>query len=79
MEKLLHYFMEETNRKFDALRADVQSVSSDVKEVNTKVHDLQSFKVSLIASARTTSFIVSVVAGFVTLLITVGVTLAVGR
>ena len=64
MEKLLQYFMEETNRKFD-------SVSEDVKDIKDSLSDLQKFKIEMLSSARATSFIVSMVCGLVTLSISV--------
>jgi hypothetical protein len=64
MEELLKYFIKETGEKF-------AEVKSDLSEINEKLGDLREFKIQMLASARTTSFIVSAICGFITLLATV--------
>jgi predicted translin family RNA/ssDNA-binding protein len=59
MEKLIRYFMEETNKKFD-------EVKKDIKDVKTSVQSLNEFKVSLMVSSRWVSLIVSTLVGIFT-------------
>lgn len=56
MEELLRYFIQETNEK--------------LMSIETKLEDLQEFKVEMMASARITSLIISSFCGLVTLLTT---------
>ncbi len=72
MEKLLQYFMQETDKKFD-------SIGSDLRGVNAKLDDLTKFKVEMLATARTTSLIVSVLSGLVTLSVSVWAAMQVVR
>jgi hypothetical protein len=64
MEQLFRYFIQETDKKFDELKGDI----ADVKE---QLKDLSKFKAEMIATARTTSFIVSAICGAITLTVTV--------
>ncbi len=64
MEKLLQYFMQETDKKFEGLSEDIQGVQA-------KLEDLSKFKIEMIASARLTALIVSAFCGFITLTISV--------
>lgn len=63
MEHLIKYYMEQSNKNFD-------HISQELKEVKAQLADLEKFKVSMIATSRTTSVIVSGVSGLVTLLVT---------
>lgn len=56
MEELLRYFIQETNERLAG--------------IERSLLDLQKFKIEMLASARTTSLIVSTVCGFVTLVAT---------
>lgn len=64
MEELLKYFIKETDRKFDDIR-------SNMEGVNVKLEDLTKFKVEMLATARATSFMVSVVVGVISTAISV--------
>lgn len=64
MEKLLQYFMTDTEKKFDSLNAKVDNVFN-------KIDDLTKFKIEMIASARMTALIVSALCGGITLIGTV--------
>lgn len=59
-DELLKYFMKETDRRF-------QEMSGWMSKVDTKLEDLTAFKIEMIASARTTAFMVSAICGLVTL------------
>jgi hypothetical protein len=64
MEQLLKYFMQETDKKLDELK-------DEVSTVRHKLEDIQKFKTELLATARTTSFIVSLICGTITIAITI--------
>lgn len=65
MEQLLKYFMEATNGRLDGIEA--------------KLDDLTKFKIEMLATARITSLVVSAVCGFITMVVTVLVTLAAAK
>lgn len=69
MEQLLSYFIEETNRKFDALHGAVSGIE-------TKLDDLTKFKIEMVATARLTALVTSALCGLITLLVTLFVALA---
>ncbi len=68
MEKLLQYFISETDKKIENLRDDIKG---DIKDVRTAVEELSKFKVEMIAGARLTALIVSAICGLLTLVSTV--------
>lgn len=56
---MLKYFIEDTNKKIDEIK-------SELKDIDSKLTDLQSFKIEMLSSARITSFIMSSIFGFAT-------------
>ena len=58
--------MEETNKKIDALQDDIRDISS-------KLENLQTFKASMIESSKWTSIIVSAVMGMIGFAVHLGV------
>lgn len=71
-ERLLEYFKEDTNRRFDEMKDQLSSI-------NASLDDLKAFRISLIAQSRLTAFIISAVCGFVTLVATLAVTFYIGK
>ncbi len=65
MEELLQYFMGATNDRLEGIEG--------------KLDDLVKFKIEMLATARLTSLIVSSFCGLITLVVTVLVTLYVGK
>lgn len=70
MEPLLKYFIDETNKKIDDLKADVSEGRKETREVRDKLSDLQAFKVEMVVSARWVSLLVSAACGLLTMLAT---------
>lgn len=64
MENLLKYHIQATEKKFDELH-------DSIKELSQKMDNVNEFKVKMIASSRTVSFIISAVCGAITLLVSV--------
>lgn len=64
MESLLKYHIQSTEKRFDEL-------NSNIKELSQKMDNVNEFKVKMIASSRTVSFIISAVCGAITLLVSV--------
>jgi hypothetical protein len=65
MEELLKYYMEETNKR--------------ITSMESKLEDLTKFKIEMVASARTTSLVVSGLCGLITMIVSVGVAIYTGR
>lgn len=68
MDRLLDYHMKQTEKRFDELKADIHD---QFMLVNTKLEDLTRFKIEMLASARTTSLIVSSLCGLLTMVVTI--------
>lgn len=64
MDKLVQYFMQETDKKFSAIRSDLSSIC-------LKLEDLTQFKSEMVASAKLTSIVVSTIFGLLTLAVSV--------
>lgn len=64
MEKLIQYFMDHTDKRFDEVRGEINKLGESLA-------DLSKFKIEMLASARTSAFLVSVVCGAITLISTV--------
>lgn len=65
---LLDYFVEQTDKKIDAL-------VGEVKEIKTSLQDLAQFKVQMMVSSRWVSLIISAICGLATFIGTIGVTI----
>ncbi len=63
MEQLLKHHIHDTERRFDA-------VDNSLDHIFGKLDDLHHFKVEMLVSARWVSLLVSVVTGFVTMVVT---------
>ena len=59
MEKMLKYFIDDTNKKIDEIKV-------DLKDIDKKLTDLQSFKIEMLSSARVTAFLMSSIFGLAT-------------
>lgn len=68
MEKLIEYFINETNKTRDELK-------SEIRLIQERLNDLQKFKVEMIVSARWVSLIVSAVCGLLTMIVSAVITL----
>lgn len=64
MEQLIQYFMKHTDKRFD-------EVHEELGKLSEHLSDLTKFKIEMIASARTSAFLVSAVCGAITLISTV--------
>lgn len=64
MEELLKHHIQDTRDRFNELKQELTAL-------HEKLEDLRDFKISLIATSRTTSIIVSTVCGLITLIVTV--------
>jgi hypothetical protein len=64
MDRMVEYFIEETNRKFG-------QIADEMKEVKDKLSDLQTFKIQMMSSAKLTSFFMSAIFGITTFVSTV--------
>lgn len=70
-DKLLDYFMQETNRRFEELSI---SLRNDIGEMKEILSDLTKFKVEMMVTARITSLVVSAACGLATMVVTLLVT-----
>lgn len=64
MEKMLRYFIDDTNKKIDEIR-------NDIKDIDQRLADLQAFKVEMLSSARVTAFLMSSIFGLATFIGTI--------
>lgn len=64
MEKILRYFIDDTNKKIDEIR-------NDIKDIDQRLADLQAFKVEMLSSARVTAFLMSSIFGLATFIGTI--------
>lgn len=60
MDKLIDYFIEETNKKFD-------DVKDRVDSIHKRLDDIEKFKVEMMVSSRWVSLLVSAACGLITL------------
>lgn len=56
---MLKYFIDDTNKKIDEIKV-------DLKDIDKKLTDLQSFKIEMLSSARVTAFLMSSIFGLAT-------------
>lgn len=69
---LLNYHINETNQKF-------AEIKEDLEQIRERLDKLSEFKIDMIATSRTVSFIVSALCGILSLLVTTLVSLKLGK
>ena len=73
MDKLVDYFIAETNKKHEETKLETKL---EFEKVHKRLDDLSQFKMQLIVSSRVVSLIVSIFCGFVTLVVSTYVAIA---
>lgn len=62
MEDDLKFYREYNDRRFDEIR-------SDIRDLATRLEELNEFKISQIATSRTISVVISAICGLITLIV----------